>query len=185
MAPGVERVGFRRVMGTLLWQGCLSAALQPHTGLSDSCGKAVLGHPSYSFLRPILANNASSSWRLWGELLELFGFIFDPAKDVKPGFVGPYLGAIEDYSRISDLGVIEITPKPQFVDNVKKLIKIALTNVNMPPNDRKKIGGKTGPSGFNVARSCRQGTNICSHRCMARWWPCGIAPAGDQQPSVT
>ena len=76
---------------------------------------------------------------LWGELLDVFGFFFDPAKDVMPR---PCLGSIKDYSRISDLGIIEITPKQPFLDNVKQLINIALTNVGMPPDDGKSLVGK-------------------------------------------
>ena len=56
-----------------------------------------------------------------------------------PGFVGTYLGPIEDYSRISDLGIIKITLKQQFLDNVKQLINIAFTNLGMPPDDGKSL----------------------------------------------
>ncbi|MFM7986189.1 MAG: hypothetical protein ACKPKO_43440, partial [Candidatus Fonsibacter sp.] len=47
------------------------------------------------------------------ELVELFGWVFDPEKeDSRPSPVGPFLGIIEDFAHCQSTGQSILPPRP-------------------------------------------------------------------------
>ena len=69
--------------------------------------------------------------------------VIDPDKDSLPSEVGPFLGIIEDFSRVNSLhGYIQLQPKPAFVDKLVTKLQETLAKGYLPPGDARSIQGK-------------------------------------------
>ena len=101
-----------------------------------------LTHFFDDFKGTVMEANADHSWQLFGGLVTLLGSLFDPEKDVPPGTVGPFLGAVEDYSGIQSSATIVIKAKPAFLERLKELLVTIVKTRIIPPGERKSIVGR-------------------------------------------
>jgi hypothetical protein len=81
-------------------------------------------------------------WDTFSWLMKIVGYIFDLNKDFPMAPSGIFLGFTEDLSEVHDLGIVKLTPKPEFIKTVTQAIESALTTRTLQHGEARSLRGK-------------------------------------------
>jgi hypothetical protein len=104
-----------------------------------------LGAPTIHFFDDLKVTateeSASGVWEALGVAIDFTGWLFDEEKDSVMAVDGPFLGALENFSRVPQHGIVLLEPKPSFILKLQTQLDTAIDRGILYPGDARTLFG--------------------------------------------